>query len=232
MICGIRSTGILGSNPGSVNDKLNGPRSLRSGWIIDVLKADLPQPFKGGNWFARNLVGNWVVAPVYTYESPEYATVLSGGNGLLTGDGAYVGRTIINPAGIKGTASTVTPVQNAAGDVVGYTADNPRAYYIQAGNGTLPNSARNTLPGRPTDNVDLSAFKKFTAFEHYSLELGAQAFNVLNHAQYVPGSVDDVNAYSYTGLSYTTITSSLFNRPDAIFSNNARILQLTAKIAF
>ena len=57
----------------------------------------------------RNLVGNWTVAPIYTYESPEYATVLSDINSNLNGDSTAIDRTIINPNGIKGTATTVKP---------------------------------------------------------------------------------------------------------------------------
>ena len=191
------------------------------------------QPFpQTANWALRNVVGNWNISPIYTYESPEYATALNGSNALLTGDGAYVGRPIINPNGVKGTTSTVTPVLNAAGDTVGYTADNPNAYYIQAGPGALPNASRNTLAGRPTDNLDAAAYKRFTFRERYSLELGAQAFNVLNHAQYLPGSVNNVAPYSYTGLTYTTITYSTFNHPELIFSNNPRTMQLSGKITF
>ncbi len=200
-----------------------------------TLEADYNfQPFRpDSNWLLKNIVGNWVVAPIYTYESPEFATVLSGGNGLLTGDATYVGRTIINTSGVPGTSSLVTPITNAAGDTIGYNAVNPNAYYIQAANGTLPTASRNTLPGRPTDNLDASAFKKFAFRDRYNFEFGAQAFNVLNHAQYLPGSVDDVNAYSYTGLGYTDIKfPTTFNHPEKVFTNNARVLQLSAKFAF
>ena len=37
---------------------------------------DLPF-FKNSNWMMKNLVGNWQFAPIYTFESPEYATVQS-----------------------------------------------------------------------------------------------------------------------------------------------------------
>ena len=35
------------------------------------------QPFKSSSWLMKNLVGNWSFSPVYTYESPQYATVQS-----------------------------------------------------------------------------------------------------------------------------------------------------------
>ena len=223
------------------------PQDLRSDYsrsALDhthrlTLEADYQfRAFKGRNWVMRNVVSNWTVAPIYTYESPEYSTVLNGGNALILpgSDGAYLGRTVINPNGVKGTVSLVTPVMNGT-NVIGYSAVNPNAYYIQAGSGTLPTSSRNTLAGRPTDNLDLSAFKRFTVFERYSVEVGAMAFNSLNHAQYIPGSVDDVNAYSYTGTAYQTIVaggavSGTFNHPELAFGNNPRTMQLTGKIIF
>ncbi|MDE1154594.1 MAG: hypothetical protein PW735_02570 [Acidobacteriaceae bacterium] len=54
----------------------------------------------------------------------------------------------------------------------------------------------------------------------------------MNHAQYIPGSVDDVSAYSYTGLTYQTVSYATFNHPELIFSNNPRVLQLSAKFIF
>jgi hypothetical protein len=186
------------------------------------------------NVLLRNVVGNWLVAPIYTYESPEYATALSGVNSNLNGDtGAAIDRTIINSSGIKGTGSAVTSLKNGNGDVIGYRAVNPNAYYIQAGNGTLPNSARNTLPIRPIDNLDLGLYKRLTVHEHYTLEIGIQAWNVLNHPQYQPGTVDNVNGPSYTAsYNFQTVSNAFFNRPEKQFLNNARNMQLSGKFIF
>lgn len=194
---------------------------------------DLPYYKNSNSFLMRNVVGNWKIVPIYTYESPEYATALSGVNSNLNGDsGAAIDRPMINPNGVKGTATGVNPILNN-GNIVGYSAINPNAYYVQAGSGTLPTAARNTLPIRPINNVDLSAFKRISFLERYSFEFGAQAFNVLNHAQYIPGTVDNVNATSYTtGYNFQTVTSSFFNRPDKVFTNNARTMQLSLKFAF
>ena len=47
---------------------------------------DLPYFKHSDSFLMRNVVGNWIVTPIYTYESPEYATVLSGVNSNLNGD--------------------------------------------------------------------------------------------------------------------------------------------------
>ena len=195
---------------------------------------DLPYYKHSNSFLLKNLVGNWAISPIYTYESPEYATALSGTNSNLNGDsGAAIDRPIINPNGVKGTGSDVRAVKNSSGGTIGYSAVNPNAYYIKAGAGTLPNVGRNTLPIRPINNFDVSAFKRFTVFDRYSVEFGIQAFNVLNHAQYIPGTVDNVNATSFTSsYNFQTVSSAAFNHPEKIFTNNARTVQLSGKFSF
>jgi len=119
------------------------------------------------------------------------------------------------------------------GNLVGYTAVNPNAYYIQAGSGTQPNASRNSLPVRPINNFDLSAFKRLTILEHYSLEFGAQSSTFSTMPQYIPGTGDNINATSYTSsYDFQTVSNAFFNRPDKEFTNNARTMQLSLKFAF
>jgi Carboxypeptidase regulatory-like domain len=213
---------------------------------------DLPY-FKHSNYLMKNLVGNWTVSPIYTYESPEYATALSGVNSNLNGEGGGIDRPLVNSNGTKGTGSGVTPVysttlyQNCttstvtatptsqcAGNLVGYFANNPNAYYIQAAAGVLPNAARNTLPIRPIDNVDLSASKRINITERIAFQFQAQAFNLLNHPQYIPGSINTINTSATNTLStqFQTVSSPGFNQPQLLFNSNARYLQLSAKLNF
>jgi hypothetical protein len=104
---------------------------------------------------------------------------------------------------------------------------------VEANNGTLPTASRNTLPIRPIDNFDLTLAKRISFGERYSLEVGLGAFNVLNHAQYQPGNVDNVNGPSFTSsTAYQTVTSANFNHPEKEFLNNSRTMQLTGKFNF
>jgi hypothetical protein len=75
-----------------------------------------------------------------------------------------------------------------------------------------------------------------------SVEFLAQAFNVLNHSQFVPGSINQINPVSLIGqpLSFTTTavrnfltpSSATFDRPNLVFPNNARTMQLAVKLIF
>jgi hypothetical protein len=195
---------------------------------------DVPFMSHSSNWLARNVLGNWEIAPIYTFESPEYATVQSSTDSNLNGDSAG-DRTIINTSGVAGTSSNVTALKNSAGATVAYLAVNPNARYIKAAAGALTNAGRNTLPTRRIDNVDLSLIKRFSYHERFKLELQAQMLNAFNHPQFIPGSVNQVTSIGTTGsgvLNFVTAGNKSFNNPEAAFSSNARVVQVAAKIVF
>ncbi len=204
--------------------------------------------FKGsGNWLVKNVVGNWEIAPIYTYETPEYYTVQSGVDSNLNGDA--IDRTIINTGGSAGIGSAVvgytatgaqvqpTAAASAVNSVVAWVAVNPNARYIQAGPGAYPNAGRNTEATRPINNIDLSLIKHFTFRERFRIDFEGQAFNIFNHPQFTPTAVDNavsVNTYNvgtshYVQATSSNINSGLFNNPSFAFSSNPRVLQVVAR---
>ncbi len=204
---------------------------------------DAPWFKSNGNWFMKNLIGNWEIAPIYTYESPEYYTPQSGVDSNLNNDAAP-DRTIINPSGAAGTASAVygltrtgtvvqaTAAAAAVNPVVAWVAVNPNARYIQAGVGALANGGRNTEPTRPIDNVDVSLLKHFTFRERFRVDFEAQALNVLNHPQFIPGSLNNtapVGTFTSGTQGFVTVNNSAFGDPTQSFSSNPRVLQVAAR---
>src|SRR5262249_42879059 len=155
--------------------------------------------------------------PVYTYETGEWANVQSAVDANLNGDNAG-DRVIFNPAGVKGTGSDVTALTNSAGATVAYLAKNPNAQYIRAQKGALANSSRNTLQMPPINNFDLSVWKRISFTERWKFEIGLQALNALNHAQYVGGTLNDVRSIGQTSSAvknYLTPSSKSFNNAAA-----------------
>jgi hypothetical protein len=226
--------------------------------ITVVAVYDLPF-FKTSTWLLKNTVGNWEIAPVYIYESPEYVTVLSGVNSNGNGDSGTIDRTIFNSKGVKHTGSGVTAYANpnlaskcpvpvapatyshdpngtiiCSANTVAYVATNPNAEYITAAAGTLPTAERNTEPLHPINNFDATAIKRFNFGESRSLEFSAAAYNVLNHAQYLAGSIDNVNNANYSTLNtaYQTASSPLFTQWGKDFAANARTMALALKFNF
>ena len=213
-------------------DRSNSALDRRHRFTLAMLY-DVPF-FKHSNWIARNVIGNWELAPVYTYQTGEWATVESNLDANLNGDAAG-DRTILNPSGIKGTGSGVTALTNSSGKVVAYLANNPTAQYIRAGSGALATVGRNTLLTKPINNFDATAVKRISLTERYKVEFYVNAFNLLNHSQFVPGSLNDIRSIGFTstGVSnYLTPGNSAFNQADQTFSSNPRTLQLGFKVRF
>jgi hypothetical protein len=222
--------------------------------ITLVAVYDLPF-FKGSNRLLKNTLGNWEIAPIYTYESPEYFTVLSGVNSNLNGEGGGIDRTIFNGKGVKHTGSSVTAYANpslahlcdpsttttdpngtviCSFNTVAYVADDPNAEYITAAAGTLPTAQRNTEPINPINDVDATAIKRFSFGGARSFEFQAQAYNLFNHAQYLPGSINNVTNTTYDNLStaYQIASNPAFRQAGSFFKANARTMQLTLKFNF
>jgi len=197
------------------------------------------RPFQHSNWMMKNVVGNWNIAATYTYESPEYATVQSGLDSNLNGDSAG-DRTIINPAGAASAGTGVTGYNAAgvaqasgSGSIVAYVANSANARYVIAGSGALANGGRNTFPLHPTDNIDMNLKKRFNFTERVSFDIGAQFYNLLNHAQYTGGYLSDVASRGYTNARNDLVANDpLFGRFDQFYSSNARTLQIAAHVTF
>ena len=174
---------------------------------------DLPF-FKNSNWVMKNVVGNWQFSPIYTFESPEYATVQSAvdtnGNGDNAGD-----RSIYNANGLADTGSGVTALKNSSGATVAYVANNPNAQYIVAGAGALATAARNTLGLPHINNFDFSLLKRVNITERQAIEFQFQAVNIFNHPQFVPGYISDIQPAN------GAITTSPNTRNELIPGNGA-----------
>lgn len=196
---------------------------------------DIPVP-SGANMALKAIAGGWSIAPIYTYETPEFVTALSQTDSNLNND-VFSDRVIVNPAGKDGTGSGVTELTNSAGAVVAYLATNPSARYIVAGPGAYANGGRNTLLGRPINNWDLNILKNIYAGERTRVQFSAQMFNLFNHAQFLPAFTNRVDNPAVPNNSpaifdYLTPGTATFNNPEAVYSSNPRNIQLALKLLF
>ena len=257
-------------------DRANSALDHRHRFTLAVLY-DVPY-FKSGNAFTKNILGNWEIAPIYTYQTGEWATAQDGVDANLNGDAAG-DRPIFNPAGIGVTGSGVSPLCRSAvpsGDctianllctgnptidgagspcpvgvdiinnVVGYSALNSKARYVQAQLGALANVGRDTVLMPATNNWDLTAIKRISFTERYRAEFGVEAFNLFNHPQFLPccaanqgpgalgGATNQVTSQPITGSSRAALEpqKGIFNNFSAVFPSEARALQLSLKVIF
>jgi hypothetical protein len=192
------------------------------------------------NWAKRNAIGNWEFAPVYTWESGQWGTVQSGIDSNLNDDAAG-DRAFMNPAGVKGTGSDVNPLLTFANPncpynpcTAGWVAANPNAQYVVAGYGTLAATSRSNLQTAPLNNIDMTVAKHLKFGERFQFDFLAQAFNVLNHPQFVTGYINDIGSIGDTGAvrNFFIPNSPGFDSKRANFSSSPRGMQLALKLSF
>jgi hypothetical protein len=202
--------------------------------------------FRNAHGFTGAILGGFNLAGTYTYESGEFVTVRSGYDANLNGDAAG-DRAILNLAGTEDVGSDVTPIcrttftcpfdkdGNNLGTVVGYLADNPNARYIAAADGAVSTIGRNTFRSPAINNVDFSVFKNFKIGEGKAIQYRVDFFNVLNHPQYTPGSVNSVDPIDTSGVAqYNQIfpLTGDFLKADRVLSSNPRVIQMALKFSF
>lgn len=196
---------------------------------------ELPFGRQSASRLVRTLLGGFQISAVYTAESGQPFTALSGTDSNLNGDSAG-DRTIFNASGIKNTGSGVNPVLNSRGQVVGYLAENGNAQYIQAGQGTIATAGANTLRTPGINNWDISLFKIFKLNERVNLEFRTEMFNAFNHEQLIVGngSVVDPNQLGVaqaTNSAFANVNSPSFNNP-RVFVGRPRVINFGLKLSF
>ena len=222
--------------------------------------------FKNSNPFLKNTLGNWEIAPIYTYQSGQWATAQDAVDANLNIDQAG-DRTIFNPAGVGNTGTGVNPVCRSAvpaadctfanafctglamydgvgsscpagvdvvDNVVAYSAVNTKAKYVLAYYGALSNVGRNTVELPAINDIDITALKRITITERFKVEFAAQVFNLLNHPQFVAGSLNDIESFGVTGSARNALVpgSGVFGDWGSVLPSNARTMQLSLKIFF
>jgi hypothetical protein len=105
---------------------------------------------------------------------------------------------------------------------------NPAAF-VPNPTGTFGNVGRNELRGPGTVNVDVALSRIFKFTERFSVQVRAEAFNVINHTNFVGGISPAGTVQSYTTMN-TNLSSSSFGLVQSAF--DPRILQFALKLYF
>jgi hypothetical protein len=159
-------------------------------------------PFKGSNWTAR-LLGNWQISPSLRLQSGGPLNILSGKDNSLTGE---------NMDRVDAVAG-VSPYTTSWGPQLQML--NPAAF-VSNPIGTFGTLGRDVLRGPGVITVNAALVRFFSITERYRLETRFEAFNAINHANFMNPSV--------------TLTSATFGRITA--AGDPRILQFAMKLHF
>ena len=105
---------------------------------------------------------------------------------------------------------------------------NPSAF-VPNPTGTFGDVGRNELRGPGTVNVDVALSRIFGITERFRLEARAEAFNIINHANFVGGISPAGTVAAFTTMN-TNLSSASFGQVQAAF--DPRILQFALKVYF
>jgi len=178
-------------------------------------------PFGSGQRFGsaasgwvNRLIGGWQWNGIVTAQSGFPFTPLIGFDNTGNGDGALVDVPNRNP--------------DFKGPVILGTVDHwfdPRAFSVPIA-GTFGNVGRSTFRGPGLFNIDTSFFKRIPIREGVTLQFRAEAFNVLNHANFAfPNQV--VFGGNSSNYSYSASAGEVTNT-----AATSRQLQFALKLLF
>ncbi len=216
----------------------NSDYDVRNNLVLDGI---WDMPFKFNHFLVNEVLGGWSLGAKSYYRSGEPFSVTSGFGadfGPSTG-GAFLAQSVVAPSQLKRSCSTNPQklVTNGCLDYTQYASDQytaelyglPANYPIQ---NTFGNIKRNAFYGPHYADTDISVYKKVVHKEAFTVQLGANSFNVFNHPNFGQPS----GGFSPTGsMGRITGTISPPTSPYGSFQGSAvsgRVLQVLGKITF
>jgi Carboxypeptidase regulatory-like domain len=174
---------------------------------------------KGSPW-ARRLLSDWQFAPLFHASSGQPLTITTGVDKSLTGLG--------NDRPVQ-VLSSYTPASNGCSGAPCYQFLNPAAFTPNA-TGATGNVGRGALRGPGNVSFDVAVSRRFRIAERFTLEARGEAFNIINHVNFV-GAIQGAGTGSAGATTMNTnLSSSAFGKALAAF--DPRIMQLVLKVYF
>jgi hypothetical protein len=149
----------------------------------------------------------------------------------------YIGSTPFTAAPLQGCAVNHSgPFENLGAGfdpAIGYTPVDPKAKYVVAGSGAVTNVGRNSFRTPGFSNFNLSLSKSIHFSETKSLQLRADAFNVLNHPSY---ALSNGSVFNAAGIAAALANGGYAQPANAAFLNATNfgggIRQMTLGLKF
>jgi hypothetical protein len=178
--------------------------------------------FHTGNGVLDKVVDNWELSPLMHAASGQTLNVTSGKDNSLTGLG--------NDRPNQVLQNVYATSANCSSQSICVQFINPAAF-VQNPTGTYGNVGRNSLRGPGNFSFDLSLVRSFKIRERFTLQARAEAFNILNHTNFVGAFAPAGQPAGATfGTASTNLSSSNFGQVTGAY--DPRILQFALKLFF
>jgi hypothetical protein len=167
----------------------------------------------GTNGLLNRLVGDWTIGGLMILQSGSTFSVTSGRRTL--------GSTLNTYANYSGDRNIGEVVK--VGNGVQYFTAEQIARFTFPGAGEIGSSGRNAFRGPRFFNTDMSLVKPIPITERFKMQFRAEAYNLLNHANFTTPGTSIVTPATFGRLSATANTSS---------GTGARVMQMALRVDF
>ncbi len=216
--CGL----TLLANPAVAANYGNSDYDIRQNMTADFI---WDMPFKFHNSLLTNLLANWTVGgKVFARTGTPFSIIDS----LLAGD--------ISPNIAPGTSILATTTASSLPHSCGVSAVNTPCYslsqFLPTGTeSAFGNVGRNMMYGPGYVDFDASLFKNFTIKERLRFQLGASAYNLLNHPHF-QNPTADVAASGFGSITSTAIPPTSAYGAFQGSAVSGRVLVVTGRVTF
>jgi hypothetical protein len=184
-------------------------------------------PIKAGNRFLNGAIGGWTVSGTFFRRSGFPFSVVDGNFvNSIAANNLFAATVLAQPASgasitrscSSGAVNSATPCFTAA------EFGTPTSFVGSLG--------RNALRGPGYFNTDLSLRKNFRLNERFHLQIGANAYNVLNHPNFANPVANTADPSQFGQILSTVTPATTPYGAFAAAAVDARIVQVTGKITF
>jgi hypothetical protein len=178
--------------------------------------------WNSGNRFMKALLSNWELAPLFQARTGQPLTLTTGTDNSRTDLGND------RPNQIMANDAATNPICSTSKICVQWL--NPAAFSPNP-IGTYGDLGRNAVRGPGFFGFDLSLDRNFKITERFSVQVRADAFNILNHTNFVGGFAPAGQPAGATyGTVSTALNSSTFGQITGAY--DPRIFQFAMKLFF
>jgi len=180
---------------------------------------DLPK-FSSSNGLIRNTIGGWQWSGLYSFQTGDPLTILSGSDNSQTGNGNDRAN-FIGASGKLGQLGTPTPCLASVTHCSPWF--NTVGNFAAPANGTFGNVGKGTYRGPNLWDMDSGLLKNIypiPSHENLSFQLRGEFFNLFNHPQWADPNV------TFNNAAFGTIRATIGTNADY------RIIQLSLKMNF
>ncbi len=235
------TSSLTPTNPDTLNYS-NGDNDIRHNLTTDAVWI---APFRFHNYALREVAGGWTLAGKAFYRTGEPFSLT---NSLVQGS---IGPSIASAV----AAEEIAPVNNHNRSAKRYVAGVPNSVpcvpisdfavdpttYLSANGTPVPglalqsgfgNVRRNSFYGPHYFDTDVSLYKNLLSKESFKIQIGANAFNVLNHPNFgqPSGNVGSPGGFGLISNAISAPTSPYGGSAGAVVTG--RVLQVVGKLTF